>query len=96
MNSIILAPVITEKSMQLVKLGKYTFRVSKTSDKRKIKKEIKDKFGVDAVSVATMIVKAKKKTVQRHGYEVPSYKKAIVKVKEGQKIDLFEIGGSKK
>lgn len=95
MNDVILAPVITEKSMQLVKMGKYTFRVSKTSDKRKIKKEIKDKFNVDAVSVATINVKPKKKTVQRHGYVVPSYKKAIVKIKEGQKIDLFEIGGKK-
>lgn len=95
MNDVILAPVITEKSMQLVKLGKYTFRVSKTTDKRKIKKAVKDKFNVDAVSVATMMVKAKKKNMQRHEYEIPAFKKAIVKVKDGQKIDLFEIGGKK-
>lgn len=95
MDNIILAPVITEKSMQLVKLGKYTFRVSNASDKRKIKKEIKNRFNVDAVSVATINVKPKKKMVQRHGYVVPAYKKAIVKVGKGQKIDLFDIGGSK-
>jgi len=96
MQDIILAPVITEKSMQLVKLGKYTFKVSIASDKRKIKKEIKDKFNVDAVSVRTMTVKARKKNMQRHKYEIPAFKKAIVKVKAGQKIDLFEVGGSKK
>lgn len=95
MKNIILAPVITEKSMFLVKQGKYTFRVSKTSNKNKIKKAMKDKFGVDAISVLTMNVKAKKKNMQRHKYEVPGFKKAIVKVKEGQKIDLFEIGGKK-
>lgn len=95
MNDVILAPVITEKSMQLVKLGKYTFKVAKTGDKRKIKKEIKAKFNVDAVSVATITVKPKKKNLQRHQYVIPAYKKAIVKIKEGQKIDLFEIGGKK-
>lgn len=95
MNDVILAPVITEKSMQLVKSGKYTFRVSKTTDKKKIKKAIKDKFNVDAVKVSTINVKPKRKSMQRHEYMVPGFKKAIVKVKDGQKIDLFEIGGSK-
>lgn len=95
MNDVILSPVITEKSMQLVKLGKYTFRVSKTTDKRKIKKAVKDKFNVDAVKVSTINVKSKRKNMQRHEYMVPGFKKAIVKVKDGQKIDLFEIGGKK-
>lgn len=95
MNDVILAPVITERSMQLVKSGKYTFKVTKTSDKRKIKKAVKDKFNVDVVSVATMTVKPKKKNMQRREYEIPGYKKAIVKIVSGQKIDLFEVGGKK-
>lgn len=95
MKNIILSPIITEKSMQLVKLGKYTFKVAKTTDKRKIKKALKDKFSVDVVDISTMIVKPEKKSVQKREYILPAYKKAIVKIKEGQKIDLFEIGGSK-
>lgn len=90
-----MAPIITERSMQLVKSGKYTFKVSKASDKRKIKKALKDKFDVDAVSVATLTVKPQKKNVNRYQFIIPAYKKAIVKIKDGQKIDLFEIGGSK-
>ncbi len=95
MEDVILAPIITERSMLLVKTGKYTFKVTKTSDKVKIKKAIKDKFGVDVVKVSTITVKAKKKRVQKNEFTESSYKKAIVKVKDGQKIDLFEIGGSK-
>lgn len=95
MEDVILAPVITERSMLLVKSGKYTFKVAKTSDKRKIKKAVSDKFGVDVVNVATITVKPSKKIVQRHEYTIPAYKKAIVKIKPGQKIDLFEVGGSK-
>ena len=95
MQDVILAPVITERSMQLVKVGKYTFKVAKNSDKGKIKKAVKDKFGVDAVSVATIIVKPSKKNVNRREITVSAFKKAIVKIKSGQKIDLFDIGGTK-
>lgn len=93
MRDVILSPIITERSMQLVKVGKYTFKVAKATDKRKIKKALKDKFNVDAVHIATMIVKPHKKIMQRREYIVPAFKKAIIKIKEGQKIDLFEIGG---
>lgn len=93
MQDVILSPVITEKSMQLVKTGRYTFKVLKASDKKKIRKALKDKFGVDVVDISTMIVKPERKSVQRREYILPAYKKAIVKLKEGQKIDLFEIGG---
>lgn len=92
MQDVILGPIITERSMELVKLGKYTFRVSKGSDKGKIKKALKDKFSVDVIDISTMIVKPSKKSMQRREYTVPGFKKAIVKLKEGQKIDLFEIG----
>lgn len=95
MQDVILSPVITEKSMQLVKAGKYTFRVAKMSDKKKIKKALKDKFNVDVVKISTMIVKPERKSVQRREFILSAYKKAIIKIKEGQKIDLFEIGGAK-
>jgi len=95
MQDVILTPVITERSMQMIKSGKYTFKVAKNSDKRKIKKAVKDKFGVDAVSVATIIVKPRKKNINRHEITVSAFKKAIVKIKSGQKIELFEIGGAK-
>lgn len=95
MQSVILSPVITERTMQLVKSGKYTFKVAKTADKRKIKKALKEKFNVDAVSVATISVRPRKKNMQRREYTVPGFKKAIASLKPGQKIDLFEVGGKK-
>lgn len=97
MNDVILAPLITEKTMKYASSGKFTFRVSKKSDKNQIKKAVQNKFKVDVLSVATMIMKPKKKrTYQRKEYKSPSWKKAVVEVKSGQKIAMFDLGGSKK
>lgn len=90
--SVILRPIISEKSMNLTKADFYTFEVGKYATKTKILKIIKDKFKVEVLSVK-MINTAKKKKMQRsrRGYfVVPSFKKAIVKIKSGQKIPLFE------
>lgn len=96
MNDVILAPVISEKSMKDASSGKFTFKVSKTADKNQIKKAVQNKFKVDVLSVATMIMKPKKKrTYQRKEYKSPSWKKAVVEVKSGQKIALFDLGAQK-
>lgn len=90
--SVILRPIISEKSINLTKADFYTFEVGKYATKTKILKIIRDKFKVDVLSVK-MINTAKKKKMQRsrRGYfVVPSFKKAIVKIKNGQKIPLFE------
>lgn len=90
--NIILRPLVNEKSMMLTKIDMYTFEVGKDATKKQIEKIIKAKFSVDVLSVKTINIPAKKRAQRsRKGYFlVPSFKKAIVKVKKGQKIALFE------
>jgi len=91
MQSIILSPLVTEKTMNGVKNGKYTFKVAKWADKNQIKKEVKKKFGADVVDIATINVKERKKMAMRREVIESSYKKAIVRIKTGQKINLFTV-----
>ena len=93
--SILISPLITEKSMVNAGKGKYTFKVANSADKLSIKKEVEKKFSVNVVAVTTIIVKGKvkrsgKKRLQKR---TPDWKKAVVALKPGQKIDLFELGG---
>lgn len=90
--SIILRPLVNEKSMGLVKSDMYTFEVGKEATKKQIEKMIHDKFSVDVLSVKTINLQAKRKMQRsRKGYfYVAGFKKAIIKVKKGQKIALFE------
>jgi len=94
MRLIVLSPIITERSMELVKQGKFSFRVSTSSNKNEIRKAIKEQFSVDPISIETVIQKGKTQRVgvRRVVKSKPNYKKAIVKLKEGQKIDIFELG----
>ena len=94
-QDVIIAPLISEKSMNDAGFGKFTFKVSKKADKKQIKKEIEDKFKVDVLSVATSIVKGKKRRfgAKRTEVTLSSWKKAIVKLKAGQKIAVFDAGG---
>ena len=87
---IILKPVITEKTVSLMEQGKYTFKVAKTANKFEIKKAVNEIFKVDVVSISTMNVKGKKKRMGRSEGMTPSWKKAIVTLKEGQQIEVFE------
>lgn len=85
-------PLITEKSMKLAKDGLYTFLVASDARKTEILKEVKDKFGVDVLSVKTVNIKEETKMQRgRRGYFVISgVKKALIQVKKGQKIEVFE------
>ncbi len=95
--SVVLKPIITEKSIKEAASGKFTFEVLKSADKKAIRKEIEEKFKVNVISVSTIVVKGKTQRVGIRRREVTksSYKKAIVQLKQGQKIDLFDIGGQK-
>lgn len=75
-------PVVTEKSMKATAENCYTFKVDRKATKNQIKKAVEDKFKVNVIKVRTINIKKKKKR-----------KKAIVKIKEGQKIEGF--GGEK-
>jgi large subunit ribosomal protein L23 len=89
-NDIIIRPVITEKATELAKQNKYVFRVHKKANKDMIEKAINSIFGVTPVKVNVMIVRGKRKRVRyNYGYTA-SWKKAIVTLKEGDKIEVFE------
>ena len=90
--TIILRPLVNEKSMNLTQGGLYTFEVVKSATKAEIEKIVKEKFKVDVLDVKTINQKGKKKLQRgRRGYYVTgAVKKAIVRLKSGQKIALFE------
>ncbi len=81
-------PWITERSTDLAKFGKYVFVVKNNSTKPEIKKAIKDIYKVDAVAVNVVNRPSKKKRMGQITGRQSGYKKAIVTLKEGQKIDL--------
>lgn len=90
-QDIILKPVITERSMDNLQLGKYTFKVAKDANKSEIKKAVETLFGVQVAKVTTINVKGKLKRVGRFEGMTPSWKKAIVTLTEGSKaIEFFE------
>lgn len=91
--SVIVKPIITEKMSTLEeKLGRYGFVVKETANKVEIKKAIESTYGVTVEAVNTMRyagkAKRNRKTWQMDG-RTPSYKKAIVTLKEGEVIDIY-------
>ena len=89
---IIQGPIITEKTMGLKEnFNKYTFKVAKDANKIEIKNAIEEIFKVKVLSVNTINVLPKRARVGQHVGFKPAYKKAIVKLADGNKIDAFEI-----
>lgn len=96
--NVIISPIITEKSMNDAAAGKFTFKVAKSANKNQIKMEVQSRYSVDVVGVSTSILKGKKQRVgaKREEKNIGNIKKAIVQVKAGQKIGLFDLGGDSK
>ena len=92
-TGIIIRPVITEKSMREASLGKFTFQVAKEADKTTIRKAVEEKFKVSVLSITTSVIKGKTRRFGKRMKEavLSSWKKAVVELKKGQKIDLFEV-----
>ena len=90
-QDIIVKPIITERSMSLVALKKYTFKVAKDSNKIEIAKAVEELFGVKVAAVNTMNVKGRYKRQGRYeGYQ-SDWKKAIVTLTEDSKtIEFFD------
>ncbi len=86
-------PVVTEKSMLGVQKGNYTFSVDPAATKGQIKEAVESIFGVNVVEIRTVMIKGKKKRrgSKRSVVTQGKKKKAIVTLKEGQKIALFEV-----
>ncbi|MDD2409699.1 MAG: 50S ribosomal protein L23 [Bacilli bacterium] len=87
--NIIYSPVITEKSSALAEDGKtYVFKVDKRANKTQIKLAIEKAFGVKVKSINTLNTKPKKKRVGKYTGLTKTYKKAIVKLVDGQTIEM--------
>jgi large subunit ribosomal protein L23 len=89
-SQVIIRPVVSEKSYVLASTNKYTFRVHPKAHKTQIRQAIEELFGVGVVDVRTMSVKSKPK---RRGFtsgRTREWKKAIVQVREGDSIPIFQ------
>jgi large subunit ribosomal protein L23 len=89
-SQIIIRPVVSEKSYVLATADRYTFRVHADAHKTQIKQAVEQLFDVDVVEVRTLSVKSKPK---RRGYtsgRTRAWKKAIVQVRPGQSIPIFQ------
>ena len=95
MNISIIKPVITEKSLHLASRGWYSFAVKEASNKPEIARAISDLYRVTVVDVRTMIMHGKERRAGKKQKRVTKsdWKKALVRLKEGQKIDAFEVTG---
>jgi large subunit ribosomal protein L23 len=82
-------PHVTEKASSLVEKNQYTFRVTPEANKVEVKKAIEEIYGVDVVDVRMTSIPAKKRQRGRIEGWTKGYKKAIVRVKEGQKIEVL-------
>ena len=90
-QDIILAPVITEKSMSGVAERKYTFKVANDANKIEIAKAVEALFSVDVAKVNTVSVKGRFKRMGRNEGYRPDWKKAIVTLAVGSKtFEFFE------
>ncbi len=91
-QDIIIRPLITEKSMDLIAERKYTFEVAKSATKPEIAKAVEAMFeGTKVASVNTMNMNGKKKRVRYVEGKTASWKKAIVTLTEDSKtIEFFE------
>ena len=85
-------PIITEKSMKLAQSGLYAFEVDKNATKPLIAKAVSEKFNVKVLKVKVINVKGKLKQQRkvRKVYKLSGFKKALVQVKKGEKIAIFE------
>ena len=87
-SEIIKAPVITEKSGVIAQNGKYVFKVDSRANKIEIKQAIEKIFNVHVKEIRTINVKPKKRRVGRYTGLTNRCKKAIVKLAEGEEINL--------
>jgi large subunit ribosomal protein L23 len=90
-TQVIRHPVLTEKSYVLAETGKYTFRVHEKAHKTQIRQAVEQLFDVNVVEVRTASVKSKPKRRGQTAGRSRQWKKAIVQVREGQTIPVFQV-----
>ncbi len=89
-SQIIIRPVVSEKSFVLAEAGMYTFRVADKAHKTQIRQAIEQLFDVKVVEVRTSSVKSKPKRRGQTAGRTRKWKKAIVQVRAGDTIPIFQ------
>lgn len=90
-RKIIKVPLVSEKGTNMrLDQNKYVFKVDKKANKLEIKRAIEELFKVKVEDVATMMMHGKPKRMGRFEGRRPDWKKAIVRLKKGEIIELFE------
>lgn len=89
-SRILIEPWITEATTRAAELNKYVFKVAKEASKRNIKKAIENIYKVTVNSVNTVNIHRKRRIRGKYVGWKPSYKKALVTLKEGDSIEFFK------
>ncbi len=89
-HDIIVRPVVTEKSSRQMESGKYTFEVLPKANKVEVKKAVEEIFKVKVQKVHTIKVRSKPKRLGMHLGRSRSWKKAIITLAPGERIEFFE------
>jgi large subunit ribosomal protein L23 len=89
-NQVLIAPVVSEKSYSLITDRKYTFRVHKDAHKTQVRQAVEELFGVEVQNVNMLKVQSKPKRRGVTKGRRPGWKKAIVQLREGNEIEIFE------
>lgn len=89
-NDILIAPVLTEKALDLREQGKYVFKVAKEATKIQIKEAVRRLFNVKVESCTIVNVRGKNRRLRYREGKTSSWKKATVKLVKGETIKIFE------
>jgi large subunit ribosomal protein L23 len=89
-RDILIAPVVSEKSYSLIEGNKYSFRVHEKAHKTQIRQAVEQLFDVHVEGVNVLKVQSKPKRRGMSRGKKPGWKKAIVQLREGERIEIFE------
>jgi len=91
-RDVIRRPIVTEKSMRGTAMNKYTFEVDRTSPKPVIRDAVARLFRVKVTKVNVITIPGRERRRGQHYFREPAYRKAIVTLAAGDKIDLEKLG----
>jgi len=83
------SPHVTEKATRLTEKNQYVFKIWDRTNKNEVKQAVESTYGVDVVGIRIINIPRKKRKLGRHKGWKKGYKKAIVKIKKGQKIEIL-------
>ena len=89
-NEILIKPLITEKNTMLGAQGKYTFKIDRRANKTQVKEAVETIFKVNVTAVNTISVPPKTRRVGKTIGKTQAWKKAVVTLRPGQRIEIFE------